>query len=396
MQFRGRILEPGGQLVEVRIDALDRDAAMAQLAQRGGTVLRLRAGSWNPSLALVRARRLDVGLFTEELITLLDAGLTLGEALETLTHNQPGVDTRQLIARIHDLLRQGQPFSAALAAQGRTFPTLYCATVRSAEKTGHLSEALTRYLAYQRQMESLRKQVISAAIYPLLLIGVGTLVIGFLLTYVVPRFGTVYHNAGRKPPWSTRLLLDIGQGLTQHGTALATGLMVAAVGLTLALRLPSVRALLARLVWRVPGVAEPLRVFHLARFYRSLSMLLEGGIPVVQAVEMASPLLGGPLLSGVARTRAALQQGQSVSQAFSGGGLTTPVAERLLRVGERSGSMGAMMQSIARFLDEATARRVGWITQLFEPLLMVVIGLTVGMIVVLLYMPIFDLTGVFQ
>ncbi len=396
MQFRGRVLKPGGQLVDVQVDALDLVAAHAQLAQEGATVLRLRARSWNPALSSGTARRLDVGLFTEELITLLDAGLTLGEALETLTHNQPGAEVGQRIQHIHELLQQGQPFSAALGAQGKVFPALYCATVRSAERTGHLSEALTRYLAYQRQMESLRKQVVSAAIYPLLLIGVGTLVIGFLLTYVVPHFATVYRNAGRNPPWSTRLLLEIGEGLTRHGAALAGGLALAAIGLFVLLQRPTVRATLTRMLWRMPGIAEPLRVFHLARFYRSLSMLLEGGIPVVQAVDMAAPLLGGPLRPGVARTREALQQGQSVSQAFTLGQLTTPVAERLLRVGERSGRMGAMMQSIARFLDEATARRVGWITQLFEPLLMIVIGLTVGMIVVLLYMPIFDLTGVFQ
>ena len=153
MQFRGRVLKPGGQLVDVQVDALDLVAAHAQLAQEGATVLRLRARSWNPALSSGTARRLDVGLFTEELITLLDAGLTLGEALETLTHNQPGAEVGQRIQHIHELLQQGQPFSAALGAQGKVFPALYCATVRSAERTGHLSEALTRYLAYQRQMK---------------------------------------------------------------------------------------------------------------------------------------------------------------------------------------------------------------------------------------------------
>lgn len=396
MQFRGRVLKPGGELITVLVDAIDQDAARAQLSQQGDTVLQLRPQSRFFSQHLMGGRRLDVSLFTEELITLLDAGLTLGEALETLLHNQPSAEAKQRIARIHELLSQGQPFSAALGAQGKTFPSLYCATVRSAERTGHLAQALTRYLDYQRQMEMLRKQVISASIYPLLLVGVGSLVIGFLLTYVVPRFATVYHNAGRQPPASTRILLSIGEALTQHGAMLAGGLLVVGVTLVIAWQRPALRAAVIGVLWRTPGMTEPLRVFHLARFYRSLSMLLEGGIPVVQALDMVTPLLGAPLLPGAARARNALQQGRSVSQAFTQGQLTTPVAERLLRVGERSGRMGAMMQSIARFLDEATARRVGWITQLFEPLLMIVIGLTVGMIVVLLYMPIFDLTGVFQ
>lgn len=395
MQFRGRVLQSDGKLVEVRLDALDEAAAQAQLAQQG-TLLQLRSVGWQWSDFGRKAARLDLGLFTEELITLLDAGLTLGESLETLTHNQANVEARQLIERVYELLKQGQTFSAALRAQGKAFPILYSATVQSAEKTGHLSEALSRYLDYQRQMDALRKQIVSASIYPALLIGVGALVIGFLLAYVVPRFATVYHNAGREPPWTTELLLVIGHTLGQHGALLFGVLIAVVLGVATLWRHPGTRAGMGQLLWRLPGIGEPLHVFHLARFYRSLGMLLEGGIPLVQALTMTAPLLGGPLRAGADQARDALVRGQSVAQSFALGKLTTPVAERLLRVGENSGRMAEMMRSVARFLDEATARRVGWVTHLFEPLLMVVIGLTVGLIVVLLYMPIFDLTGVFQ
>ncbi|MDA8382594.1 MAG: type II secretion system F family protein [Betaproteobacteria bacterium] len=395
MRFRARVVEADGRLAQVRVDALDRASAMAQLSRRG-TVLWLRGGSWTRLPVLARASNLNIVLFTEELVTLLDAGLTLGEALETLTLSQADEMAAGPIERILDLLRQGQPFSSALAAQGRLFPPLYCASVRSAERTGHLSQALSRYLAYRHQMERLKKDVVAASIYPLLLMGVGLLVIGFLLAYVVPRFATVYENAGRVPPASTRALLEIGGLLTRHGMLLFGLLFATAILLTAGFRRPEVRRILVRPFWRMPGIAEPLRVFVLARFYRSLAMLLEGGIPLVQAMETASPLLAGDLLDGEARTRRALEEGQPVSRAFAAGGLTTPVAERLLRVGERSGQLGAMMESIARFMDEATARRVGWITRLFEPLLMIVIGLSVGLIVVLLYMPIFDLAGAFQ
>lgn len=396
MQFRGRVIDQNGRLAEVRIEALDASAAHSQLSQDGATVLRLAPVSWQPFGLFKRSARLDIGLFTEELITLLEAGLTLGEALETLTHNQPSVASKQLIERVYDLLKQGQTFSAALRAQGKAFPILYCSTVQSAEKTGQLAEALGRYLAYQRQIEALRKQVISASIYPSLLIGLGTLVIGFLLAYVVPRFATVYQNAGREAPWSTQLLLNIGTTLGQHSSLILSAILVFILGTASLMRQPRVRAIFDRFLWGLPGVGEPLHVFHLARFYRSLGMLLEGGIPLVQALAIASPLLGGPLRPGAERTRDALVQGQSVALSFKQGQLTTPVAERLLRVGESSGRMPAMMQSIARFMDEATARHIGWISHLFEPLLMVVIGLTIGLIVVLLYMPIFDLTGVFQ
>lgn len=394
MRFSGRIMQPGQGVRAVRLEALDLDEAKARLIQDGATVLSLRADGL--AVPLTSGARFSVPLFTQELVALLEAGLTLGEGLDVLAEKESRSEARQLLERLLDALRQGRPFSEALAAQPDVFSPLYAATVRSAEKTGDLAPALTRYLAYHRRVDALRKQVVSALIYPVLLMIVGSLVIGFLLTYVVPRFATVYANAGRTPPWATQVLLTLGTAITQHGTLLAVVLAAVIVGLITLLRRPEVRARLGALAWRLPGVGEPLRVFQLARFYRSLGMLLDGGIPIVAALDTVSPLLAAPLRPGAAGAREAMRQGRSVSQALEAGGLTTPVALRLLRVGEESGGMGAMMERIARFHDETTARTVEWITRLFEPLLMVVIGLTVGGVIVLLYLPIFDLTGAFQ
>ena len=137
-----------------------------------------------------RGARFPLLLFTQELIALLEAGLTLTEALETLGEKESRTESRQLIERLLATMREGRPFSAALAMQGEAFPPLYAATVRAAESTGDLSPALARYVGYQNQIDAVKKKVLSASIYPLLLIGVGTLVIGFLLGYVVPRFAS--------------------------------------------------------------------------------------------------------------------------------------------------------------------------------------------------------------
>ena len=164
----------------------------------------------------------------------------------------------------------------------------------------------------------------------------------------------------------------------------------------LALAQPATRATLTRAAWRAPAIGEHLRTFELARFYRSLGMLLSGGIPIVSALGMVSGLLSVQLRSGAAATTEAIRRGETISAAFARGELTTPVAARLLRVGEKSGRMGEMMERIAVFHDEEMARWVDWFTRLFEPLLMVFIGLTIGLIVVLLYMPIFELAGSIQ
>lgn len=394
MRFSSRILQPGQGVKAVRLEALDAGAARLQLEQGGATVLSLRADHLRSGLAA--RSRFAVPMFTQELIALLDAGLTLGEALDALVEKEARPEARQVLERLLDALRQGRPFSAALTAQDGVFSALYAATVRSAEKTGDLAPALTRYLSYHERVDALRKQVISATIYPVLLLGVGTLVIGFLLTYVVPRFASVYSNAGRPPPWATQLLMGVATTLTRHAGLLLAGLAALIVTFVLLLRRPAVRARVGVLAWRLPGLGEPLRVFQLARFYRSLGMLLDGGIAIVQALDIVAPLLAAPLRPGAQAARDAMQRGVSISEALEAGGLTTPIALRLLRVGERSGSMGDMMERIARFHDDTTAHTVDWITRLFEPLLMVFIGLTVGGVIVLLYLPIFDLTGAFQ
>lgn len=394
MRYRVKALHPGAGVTALTVEALDEAEAASRLQREGAQVLSVVAerGHWLSA----RRARFPLLLFTQELIALLDAGLTLTEALETLAEKETRAESRQLIERLLATMREGRPFSAALAAQPVVFPPLYAATVRAAESTGDLSPALARFVGYQNQIDSVKKKVLSASIYPVLLIGVGTLVIGFLLGYVVPRFATVYADAGRDLPWMSQMLLAWGSAVEAHGgwIALAAIGLLAGFGVTLAQ--PAARAALTRLAWRIPAIGQHLRTFELARFYRSLGMLLAGGIPIVPALGMVTGLLSTHLRSGAATAMEAMRRGESISAAFAQGELTTPVAARLLRVGEKSGRMGEMMERIAIFHDEEMARWVDWFTRLFEPLLMVFIGLTIGLIVVLLYMPIFELAGSIQ
>jgi general secretion pathway protein F len=394
MRYRVKALRPGAGVTALTVEALDEAEATARLQREGAQILSIVAerGNW---LAARRAR-FPLLLFTQELIALLDAGLSLTETLETLAEKESRPESRQLIERLLASMREGRPFSAALAAQGDAFPPLYAATVRAAESTGDLSPALTRYVGYQNQIDTVKKKVLSASIYPLLLIGVGTLVIGFLLGYVVPRFATVYADSGRDLPWMSQMLLVWGETVEAHGVWIALGAAGVIAGLVLALAQPATRAALTRLAWRTPAIGEHLRTFELARFYRSIGMLLVGGIPIVSALGMVSGLLSAHLRSGAAAAMEAMRRGETISAAFAHGELTTQVAARLLRVGEKSGRMGEMMERIAIFHDEEMARWVDWFIRLFEPLLMVFIGLTIGLIVVLLYMPIFELAGSIQ
>ena len=267
---------------------------------------------------------------------------------------------------------------------------------KASEKTSDLAPALARYVAYAGQLEAIRKRIVNASIYPALLIAVGSLVGLFLLLYVVPRVGHIYEERGTDLPLFSHLLMAWGQAVNKHGLVILSGLVGLVVLGVYALRLPHIRTRIGDALWRLPAVGEQLKVYQLARFYRTIGMLLRGGMPLVAALDMGAELLHPLLRERLVAASRAISEGRNVSQSMEANGLTTPVALRMLAVGEKGGNMGEMLEQIAAFHDEELSRWVEWFTRLFEPILMAIIGLVIGVIVVLMYMPIFELAGNLQ
>lgn len=380
------------QRVNLRLEAADSVDAADQARLQGLTVLDVRPAS-RLGFSFSRRSRFPLSLFSRELLALLNSGLALVEALQTLDEKESKPETRKILGSVLKHLYEGESFSAAISHFPDAFPPLYVATVRAAERTSDLPQALSRYVAYQEQVEQVRKKVLAASIYPIILMVVGGLVALFLLGFVTPRFASIYADNVDRLPWASRVLMQWGGFVEAH--AVNAGLLLLALlgAAAYAASRPGLRAWLARHLWRLPGLGEPLRVFQLTRFYRTVGMLLSGGIPVVTALEMAGGLLQPELRLRLASAAASIREGQSVSQAMERAGLVTPVALRMLRVGEKSGRMGEMMEAIATFHEEETSRFVDWFTRLFEPILMALIGLVIGIIVVMLYLPIFELAG---
>jgi general secretion pathway protein F len=218
----------------------------------------------------------------------------------------------------------------------------------------------------------------------------------FLLFYVVPRFGRIYEERATELPFVSRLLLSWGQLVEGHGMVTLAVLAVLAGAAIYAFRAPRVRAAIADMLWKLPGLGERMKIYQLARFYRTIGMLLKGGVPLVTTLKMGAELLHPVLRARLASASRSISEGRSVSESLDANDLTTPVALRMLAVGEQSGNMGEMMDRIAAFHDEEISRWVEWFTRLFEPILMAVIGLLIGGIVILMYMPIFELAGSLQ
>ncbi|WP_119154326.1 type II secretion system F family protein [Caldimonas tepidiphila] len=393
MRFHVRGLKGAREVAALTIDAADAQDAAHQAREQGVSVVSVRAER-TPLRLPGASRRFPLLLFAQELVALLDAGLNAVEALEMLSERGAGGAPQPVLRRLRAALQDGHTFSQALERMPELFPPLFVAAVRASERTGDLREALARYIDYQVQVEQARQKLVNATIYPALLLGVGALVAVFMLVYVVPRFSLVYAGLGQDLPLLSRLLLGLGEGLRDHALPLAALLLAGAAAAVQALRRPPLRQwLLTRLLWRLPGVGERARLHQLGRFYRTMGMLLRSGIPVASATEMAAGLLTPSLRPALQHATRQLREGQALSVALERNGLATPVARGLLQVGERSGRIGEMMEHAATLCENEIARWIERFTRLFEPLLMAVIGLAVGVIVLLLYLPVFELAG---
>ncbi len=396
--YEVKTLRAGGALSTFALEAGSASEAMLQAKAQGHTVIGVKPKSWfawrlrRPG----RASAFPVVLFSQELLSLLDAGLSLIEALETLAEKETRPDVRKALSRIIGSLYEGHTLSFALEKSEANLPQLYIESIRSGEKTGALAEVVRRYIDYQTRIDHVRNQIISSLIYPALVITVGGLVMLFLMFYVVPRFSKVYADIGTAIPLMSRLLMEWGIFISGHGWLMLCALGALAAGAAYAAMRPVARQWVVRKAWRMPAIGVRMHIYQLARFYRSLGMLLRGGMPVVPALKMTGGLLQ-PLLRGqLDRATDSVREGKSISQSMEAQGLTTPVALRMLRVGERTGQMGEMMERIAAFYEEETARWLERFIKVFEPLLMAFVGVVIGVIVVLMYFPIFELAGSIQ
>jgi len=392
MQYEVRAISSDHVLTLLTLDAQDESDVQRQLEARG-----LFAASITPTRTLGAKKssraRLSLVLFSQELLALLTAGLSIVEGLEALLEKEANEGTRIILTRLLTGLREGKRFSQVLAEQADLFPPLYVGIVKAAEGTSDLPRSLTRYIDYQQRIDAVRSKVISAAIYPVILLLVGGGVALFLIGYVVPKFAEVYQGAGRDMPWMSQVMLNWGSFAAAHTTGLLITIAAALFSLAMAVRHLLATGGFTRLIGRIPGIGERVRIYELSRLYLTLGMLLEGGIPIVAAMQTVQGMVSPDIKNGLQAATVTIQSGEQLSNAFESNRLTTPISLRMLRVGERSGELGSMLTQSASFYDGEITRWIDRFTRTFEPILMAAIGVIVGGIVVLLYMPIFDLAG---
>jgi len=385
-----------GQHRSLRVSANDRGQALEHAAAEGWQVVGCEPSRSRPATARrPRRTKFDVAAFAHELASLLAAGLSVTQALQTLAQSAQGAFGRTLTA-VGSAIAEGVPLSAALERQGDTFPPLMVATVRASEMTGDLSESLLRYAGHQQRLRVLRDKVLGAAIYPLLLLALGSLVVLFLLGVVVPKFAALIEVTRHELPWSSRLLMGWGRLVSEHpGTAgfVALAFMGAVAA---GLRHLTVDGARARWIEALPVVGRIVREFRHAQLFHTAGMLLHGGIPLPRALAMCGTLLGHADRARLDVVVGLLRQGRSFSDALQSTGLADALTAGMVAVAERTGALAEILDRVAQFKEARLQRTIDWASRLIEPALMVFIGLVIGSIVVMMYLPIFDLAASLQ
>jgi general secretion pathway protein F len=393
MAYTVRWFDPEQAAVqELTADAPDRAAALAQVTARGGVVLSVRK-TRAASVATGRDRALDVGWWCRELRTLITAGMTVVEALETVNAQQLGQARARINAALVCKLHEGRSLSAAMR-EVAVFPEVLVASVTASERTGALVEALDEYLRYDEMLQKLRKQVVSAAIYPAIVVALGALITGVLLLFVIPRFSQMYADLRGPVSTPTRVLIALSHGLAHHGAVLAAGVAaLAAVGIV-GWRRGQVQRALAAVAARIALLQRQIDQYRLAKLYQSLALMFRGGYPLDEALGQCAQLDLGPRMEqGIRVAGVALARGERVSSALGEAGLSDEVTGRLLAVGERTGNFERVLQTIAERHAGRFTTFVERATRIVEPVLLLLVALVVGGIVVMMYMPVFDIAS---
>lgn len=345
-----------------------------------------------------RSKKLDVEkflIFNQQFVTLFRAGLPILKCLDLLGDRLTDPKLSPIVRDIRDDVKKGSMLSDAFKRQ-EVFPAIYTTSIMAGEKSGALGEVLERYVNYQRLALAVRKKIILSLLYPSILITLVILLVIFLITFVVPRFASLYATTNAQLPGPTRFLMAVGSAAENYIVVAAIAVVSAIVGLRFYMRTEQGKATSDRIKMRTPILGEIWSKYQVAQLARLLSTLLTGGIPLVQGMETAAQSVGSPLLKrALAKAQKMVKEGQPLSGALASTGIVPPLAIDMIEVGESTGALPAMLNSVAEFYEDDVNTRMQASLSLIEPAIMIFMGCFVAFVLVSLYLPIFSLADTF-
>jgi type IV pilus assembly protein PilC len=396
-EFAVKYADPRGEVHQQVAEAATENELRARYAQQGFLIYSIKPRREIAGVSVAiggKKKKLNLEkflIFNQQFVTLIRAGLPILKGLDLLSERLTDPKLGPHIKAVRDDVRNGAQLSDAFGHRG-VFPPIYVTSVMAGEKSGALGEVLDRYIHYQRLSLAVRKKIMTALIYPAVLLTLVVFLMVFLVTFVVPSFATLYKTMSAKLPWATELLIAVGTTAKTYIFAGFVGLIVLIVAFRYWAKTDRGQERMDRIRLKLPVFGEIWIKYQVAQFSRVLGTLLVGGIPLVQALETAANSLGANLLKKVlAKTGKMVKEGQSLSAALKKSKIFPSLAIDMVEVGESTGALPAMLSSVAEFYEDDVATRMAASLALIEPVIMIFMGCFVTFVLVALYLPIFSL-----
>jgi type IV pilus assembly protein PilC len=402
MQFICRLGTPDGRVaVELR-EARDEGDLRTELKSQGYHVFDLRRRGPLAKLRLpsLRSKRVSMPallIYNQEMAALLRSGLPVLQTLEMVQERQRDPLFRRTLGEVRQRVRSGESLSDAVASFGDLFPPLYAPTLKAGERSGDLETVIRRFIRYQRLMMDARKKIVSALVYPLVLVGLSITLIGVMTVYVVPKFSAFFSGLDAELPLLTRFTMGLSSFVSDNYLLLGVAVVLAVLAVGQWRRTATGAAMLDHWKLRLPIIGS---IFHrtaLSEFCRSLATLLSGGLPVVSALDVSVASVGNVYVrQKLASVMGRVREGTALNAALEETGVVPDLAVDMVKVGEATGSLDDMLTSVSDFFDDEVETRMERLLSLIEPVMLVFMGGIVAILLVSIYLPLFGLMGQVQ
>ena len=399
MEFRCRLGTPGGEIIEGVYVAENEARLRREFEEKGLYVLalqrvgRLAFGSFAlPRRAKISTREFLV--FNQELATLLKAGMPLVQSLDILRRRVANPLFKNVIDDVYDRVRAGSSLSEAFEAHGTLFPGIYTASLMAGEKSGSLEQVIRRYVTYVKVVSGVKRKTVSALVYPAILLALSCVVVGIIVLKVVPQFGAFYNQFGRELPLVTRIIVAVSQFAGSYVALLALGVAAAVASFWGWLKRPGSQRRFDRWTLSIPFLGDIALKFSTSQAARTLATLLGGGIPLVNAIDVSARSIQNQYMAHELEIAGQhVREGRALAAALTDSGVFPDVAIKMVEVGEQTGALQEMLNSLADFYDEEIDTSLTRFVTLVEPTLLVIMGIVIAGLLLALYMPLFQLTS---
>ncbi len=399
MEYLCRVGTPGGDVVEQTFTATDETALRADLEQKGYYLFHIKRGLTLKGLGIKREKvPIDLlMLFGQELAALLKAGLPLVQSIEVMLERQRHPVFRASLSTVRDKVKSGIAISDAFREEGALYPPILSASLVAGERSGNLEGVLRRFVQYLRLNLSMKKKAVSAAVYPIMLTVMMIALGGIMVLKVIPSFQDFYRDFDIELPLITRALMALSRFIRENLVWLVGGFGgAAALWLTWTRRAGS-GAVIDRLLLRIPFIGRLMSMYATGQLSRTLAALLQGGLPLVNAMEVASSSIGNRALAkAVAGATPLIREGRSLTTALESTGLLDNLALEMVKVGEQTGALADMLSAVADFYDEELDTRLATVMALVEPVMLVLMAFVVAGMVLAFYVPLFQAISALQ